>query len=139
MTTAPVLEPPPRQARPEIEPDPQGLPERVLIGVFTAVPFLALLAAVPFAWGWALGWTDIAIAAVFYFVAAAGITVGYHRYFTHGSFKAKRPLRIALAIAGSLAIAGVIHPLVAAIAMPLSSLAVLASSLRSRAFREGAR
>ena len=27
----------------------------------------------------------------------SGVTVGYHRYFTHGSFKATRPLRIALA------------------------------------------
>jgi stearoyl-CoA desaturase (delta-9 desaturase) len=34
------------------------------------------------------------------------VTVGYHRYFTHGSFKAKRPLRIALALAGSLASQG---------------------------------
>ena len=32
------------------------------------------------------------------------MTVGYHRHFTHGSFKAKRPLRIALALAGSLSI-----------------------------------
>jgi len=34
------------------------------------------------------------------------VTVGYHRYFTHGSFKAKTGLRVALAIAGSLAIEG---------------------------------
>ncbi|MBS1123472.1 MAG: fixI, partial [Deltaproteobacteria bacterium] len=40
--------------------------------------------------------------------------------------------------AGSLAVAGVIHPLIAAAIMPLSSLTVLASSLRSRAFRGGA-
>ena len=38
--------------------------------------------------------------------------------------------------AGVLAISGVIHPLIAALVMPLSSLTVLASSLRSRAFRE---
>jgi Cu2+-exporting ATPase len=37
--------------------------------------------------------------------------------------------------AGLLAATGVIHPLLAALLMPLSSLAVLASSLRSRAFR----
>jgi len=39
-------------------------------------------------------------------------------------------------IAGGLAITGWIHPLIAAAVMPLSSLTVLASSLRSRAFRE---
>ena len=32
--------------------------------------------------------------------------MGFHRYFTHSSFKANRGLKIALAIAGSLAIEG---------------------------------
>jgi stearoyl-CoA desaturase (delta-9 desaturase) len=35
-----------------------------------------------------------------------GVTVGYHRYFTHGSFKATRPMRIVLALAGSMAVQG---------------------------------
>ena len=74
------------------------------------VPFLALLAAVPVAWGWGLAWTDVAIGVVFYLVSGLGVTVGFHRYFTHGSFKAKRWLRIALAVAGSLAIEGAGHP-----------------------------
>jgi len=34
------------------------------------------------------------------------VTVGFHRYFTHRSFKAKRGMRIALAIAGSMALQG---------------------------------
>jgi P-type Cu2+ transporter len=49
----------------------------------------------------------------------------------------RRSLRISLAYnltAGALAAAGVIHPLIAALLMPLSSLTVLGSSLRSRAF-----
>jgi len=49
----------------------------------------------------------------------------------------RRSLRISLAYnltAGALAAAGVIHPLIAALLMPASSLTVLASSLRSRAF-----
>jgi P-type Cu2+ transporter len=50
----------------------------------------------------------------------------------------RRNLRFSLAynlIAGALAVSGLIHPLIAAAVMPLSSLTVLASSLRSRAFR----
>jgi stearoyl-CoA desaturase (delta-9 desaturase) len=74
------------------------------MGVFIAVPLLAVVAAVPFAWGWGLGWTDLAIMFVMYGVSGLGVTVGYHRHFTHGSFKAKRPLRIAMAIAGGLSI-----------------------------------
>jgi stearoyl-CoA desaturase (delta-9 desaturase) len=78
------------------------------IGVylFVVLPLLALAAAVPFAWGWGLGWSDVVIGLVFYVVSGLGITVGYHRYLTHSSFKAKRPLRIALAAAGSLAFQG---------------------------------
>ncbi|MGN6104886.1 MAG: heavy metal translocating P-type ATPase [Kofleriaceae bacterium] len=50
----------------------------------------------------------------------------------------RRNLRFSLAYnlaAGTLAVIGWIHPLIAAALMPLSSLTVLASSLRSRAFR----
>ncbi|MEO8699454.1 MAG: heavy metal translocating P-type ATPase [Kofleriaceae bacterium] len=52
-----------------------------------------------------------------------------------------RNLRLSLVynlVAGTLAVTGLIHPLIAAAVMPLSSLTVLASSLRSRAFRRGA-
>lgn len=80
--------------------------EQVALLVFVAVPFLAVLAAVPVAWGGWLSWTDVVLALVFYSVSGFGITVGYHRHFTHGSFRANRPLRIALAVAGSLAIEG---------------------------------
>ncbi|MDT4939391.1 MAG: hypothetical protein QOG80_3062 [Pseudonocardiales bacterium] len=80
--------------------------EQFLLYTFVIVPFLAFLAAIPVAWGWGLGWTDVALFLVFYIVSGLGITVGYHRYFTHGAFKAIRPLRIGLAIAGSLAIEG---------------------------------
>ena len=84
----------------------KGWVEQAALVVFIAVPFLAILAAIPVAWGGWLGWTDVLLSFVFYAVAGHGITVGFHRYFTHGSFKAKRPLRIALAIAGCLAIEG---------------------------------
>ena len=84
----------------------RGTASTVAVYVFVIVPLLALLGAVPFAWGWGLGWTDVVLALVFYAVSGLGITVGFHRYFTHGSFKANRALRIALAISGSLAMQG---------------------------------
>lgn len=85
----------------------KGTGEQILLYIFVLVPLLALFAAVPLAWqgGW-LSWTDVILTAVFYVVGVLGITVGYHRHFTHGSFKAKQPLRVALAIAGSTAIQG---------------------------------
>jgi stearoyl-CoA desaturase (delta-9 desaturase) len=73
---------------------------------FVIIPFAALIAAIPVAWGGWLSWTDVILAVSFYLVTGLGVTVGFHRYLTHGSFKAKRPLRIALAVAGSMAIQG---------------------------------
>jgi len=84
----------------------QSTKERVAIALFIAVPFVALIAAAPVAWGWGLGWHDLVIAALMYAVSGHGITVGFHRLFTHRSFKAARALRVALAIAGSLAVEG---------------------------------
>jgi stearoyl-CoA desaturase (delta-9 desaturase) len=95
-----------RAPRPDIDPEPNSSLDRFLVALFVAVPLLAVLAAIPLAWGWGLGWHDIVIAFVFYVVTGMGITMGFHRHFTHSSFKAARPLRVSLAIAGSLAIEG---------------------------------
>jgi stearoyl-CoA desaturase (delta-9 desaturase) len=80
--------------------------EQLMLYLFVIVPFLAFLAAVPVAWGWGMGWTDVILFVAFYYLSGLGITIGYHRLFTHSSFKANRPLRIAVAIAGSMAIEG---------------------------------
>jgi stearoyl-CoA desaturase (Delta-9 desaturase) len=73
---------------------------------FVLVPMAALVAAVPFAWGWGLSWVDVALAVVFFYISGLGVTIGYHRYFTHSSFKAKRWLRVLLAVCGSMAVQG---------------------------------
>ncbi len=80
--------------------------EQIALALFVAIPFLAVLLAVPVAWGWGMGWADVALALGFYVFSGLGITVGFHRYLTHGAFKAKRALRATLAVAGSLAIEG---------------------------------
>jgi stearoyl-CoA desaturase (delta-9 desaturase) len=80
--------------------------EQVALALFIAIPFLAVVAAVPVAWGGFLGWRDVILAVAFYTIAGHGISIGFHRYFTHKSFKPNRPLKIVLAIAGSLAIEG---------------------------------
>ncbi len=86
--------------------DRQTLTERLTVGAFVGVPLLAVVLAIPVAWGWGLGWSDVVLGALFFAIAAHGITIGFHRAFTHGSFKPNRPLKIAIAIAGSLAIEG---------------------------------
>lgn len=69
-------------------------------------PFVALAAAVPLTWGWGLSWLDAGMAIVLYLISGFGVTIGYHRYLTHGSFKAKRWFRVTLAVAGSFAAQG---------------------------------
>jgi stearoyl-CoA desaturase (Delta-9 desaturase) len=91
---------------PMIDPTLKGRGEQVGLFFFVTVPFLALLAAIPVAWGWGLGWRDVLISLAMYVATGLGITVGFHRYFTHGSFRAPRWLKIVLAVAGSLAIEG---------------------------------
>jgi stearoyl-CoA desaturase (delta-9 desaturase) len=84
----------------------KGALEQITLYVFVIVPFLALAAIVPAVWGWGLSWTDIWLFVGFYFLTLLGVTVGYHRHFTHGSFKAGAPLRVALAAVGGMAIQG---------------------------------
>ena len=88
----------------QVEPARKTWTQQVLLTVFLAVPFLALLAAVPLAWGWGLTWRDVIIATVMYYFTGLGITVGFHRYLTHRSFTARRWTRILLAVAGSMAL-----------------------------------
>ncbi|HEY9566226.1 MAG TPA: acyl-CoA desaturase [Nocardioides sp.] len=86
--------------------DEQSMLEQITLALFILVPFIAIIAAVPVAWGGWLGWSDVIIAVTMYSIGLFGITVGYHRLFTHKSFKPTRPLKVALAIAGSMAIQG---------------------------------
>jgi stearoyl-CoA desaturase (delta-9 desaturase) len=61
---------------------------------------------VPFLWGHLLSLRDVILGVVFYVVSGFGISVGYHRFFAHGSFRAPRWMKIGLAGAGGLAVEG---------------------------------
>jgi stearoyl-CoA desaturase (delta-9 desaturase) len=112
MTPATAVAAPPRQTQAEdrscgtLGDETQSTTEKVILGVFIVLPFLAVAAAVPVAWGGWLGWHDVVIAVAMYALTGHGITVGFHRYFTHKSFKPNRALKIFLALSGSMAIQG---------------------------------
>jgi stearoyl-CoA desaturase (Delta-9 desaturase) len=80
--------------------------QHALIYAFVAVPMLALVAAVPLAWGWGVTWPDLVLLALFHTLTVLGVTVGFHRHLTHKAFKARPWLRVTLAILGSLAVQG---------------------------------
>lgn len=69
-------------------------------------PVAALGVAVARLWRHGLSPLECGLAVGFYLVAGHGVTVGFHRYLTHRSFTANRSLRIALAVAGCLAVEG---------------------------------
>lgn len=105
-TSAPPLHDQPAGQDATLGGDTQSRREQVALGLFIVVPFLAVLAAVPIAWGGWLGWSDVVIMAAMYWITGHGITVGYHRLFTHKSFKPNRFVKNALAVMGSMAIQG---------------------------------
>ncbi|HEX5586242.1 MAG TPA: acyl-CoA desaturase [Acidimicrobiia bacterium] len=56
--------------------------------------------------GGSIPWFDLALLALFMVVIGHGVTVGFHRLFTHRSFVANRPLKISLALLGSMSFQG---------------------------------
>jgi len=88
--------------------DQASLWDKTLITLFVAIPLLAVAVAIPFAFMFTnfVSWLDVIMLVVFYFVAVHGITIGFHRYFTHRAFRANRATKIGLALAGSIAIEG---------------------------------
>src|SRR3954466_12459543 len=51
------------------------------------VPFAGVLVAIVLLWNSWVGWVDLAVLAVMYFVTAMGVTVGFHRLLTHRAFR----------------------------------------------------
>ena len=92
----------------------QAVLQRRAVLIITIVPFAGFLAAVISLWGAGLSMVDAGIAFGFYMLSGLGVTVGYHRLFTHKSFEANRPLKIGLAIAASMALQGSIFAWVSA-------------------------
>jgi stearoyl-CoA desaturase (delta-9 desaturase) len=80
--------------------------DRFATGLITVVPFVGLGVVVWQAWADFLRWSDVAVFAIVYAFTALGVTVGFHRHFTHRSFATKRWVRGTLAILGSAAIEG---------------------------------
>lgn len=70
------------------------------------IPFVGLVAAIVLLWGVALSWTHLAVFGGMYLLTVFGVTVGYHRYFTHRSFKTWKPIAVCLAVLGSMAVQG---------------------------------
>src|SRR4051812_16362977 len=93
----------------ELPPVPPGLaPLTVRMTTFAVIllPFLGLVAAPFFLWGWGFSWVDLGLLLGMYVVSALGITVGFHRLFTHRSFETYTWVKFLFAVPGTMAIQG---------------------------------
>jgi stearoyl-CoA desaturase (Delta-9 desaturase) len=70
-------------------------------------PLLAVAVVIAQAVGGTIPSIPVLLLAVgFYFVVGHGVTIGFHRLFTHRGFHARRPLKVTLAVFGSMAFQG---------------------------------
>ena len=80
--------------------------DRIVRTLVFALPPAALGVGGWLSWGGSLHWRDLLVLAITYMLTGLGITVGYHRLFTHRSFKTTRSVRALLAVLGSMAVEG---------------------------------
>jgi stearoyl-CoA desaturase (Delta-9 desaturase) len=90
----------------DVEPVLHETRDRIITGVVTGAPVLALGFVVWQVWGDFLRWSDAIVFAIMYVSTGLGVTVGFHRLFTHRSFKTSKPVRAVFAALGSAAIEG---------------------------------
>jgi stearoyl-CoA desaturase (delta-9 desaturase) len=90
----------------DIQPVANETRDRIITGLVTIVPFVAIVFAGWQVWGRALHWSDIFLFVGIYLLTGLGITVGFHRHLTHRAFKTHSWLHGLLAILGSAAIEG---------------------------------
>ena len=114
-TADPIADSPPAAPAPEaaagaaseVRPVSMPLVDRLASAVITALPPILLAVGIGLGWGGKLvDWQDLVNLAVSYVVIGSGITVGFHRLFTHRSFKVSRPMRVLFAVLGSAAAEG---------------------------------
>jgi len=90
----------------DIQPTEHETLDRIATGTVSVVPFLALGIVCWQVWNSLLHWSDIAVFGILYVLTGFGVTVGFHRLFTHRTFATRRWLRGVLAVSGSAAIEG---------------------------------
>jgi stearoyl-CoA desaturase (delta-9 desaturase) len=80
--------------------------KRRLVFSVVVVPLLGSVAALALAWRYGVGPVEVGLLIVMYLLTILGISVGFHRHFTHRSFQTSRALRVVLIILGSMAVQG---------------------------------
>lgn len=83
-----------------------SLAARLVNLLAVVLPFAGLVAAIVLLWGYGFSWVQLGLLLGMYVATILGITVGFHRLFTHRAFETHRAVKAVLAVLGSMAVEG---------------------------------
>ncbi len=86
--------------------EPISLTYRVITLLAILIPFVGLVVAIALLWGPGFGWVHFGVFFSMYVLTGLGITIGYHRLFTHRAFETNPVLKFIFAVLGSMAVEG---------------------------------
>lgn len=86
--------------------DPPSVAIRIATLVTIFLPLLGLAGGILLIWPIGFGWASLALLLTMYILTGFGVTIGYHRLFTHRSFETGPVMTAVLAIFGSMAVEG---------------------------------
>ncbi len=91
---------------PTLEGGKAPLLNRVLSLAAIILPFVGMIVAMVLLWGDSFNWVQLGTLTAMYFLSGFGITIGFHRLFTHRSFETSRFMTAVFGILGSMTIEG---------------------------------
>ncbi len=97
---------PPQQSHADDLQETVGADVRIWNFFGVTVPFAAMITAIVLLWGHGCGWVALGLMLFMYCVTGLGVTLGFHRLFTHRAFQTNRFIQIVLIIMGSMSAEG---------------------------------
>src|SRR4051812_13402054 len=71
---------------------------RIVNLIAVILPLAGLIVAAMLLWGWGFSWVHLSVMLGMYLATVLGVTVGYHRHFTHRSFETNPVMKAILGI-----------------------------------------
>jgi stearoyl-CoA desaturase (Delta-9 desaturase) len=85
----------------------QPLSDKIMMLGAVILPLMAMVACIVLAFGYHMvTWLDVVMLIGGWYMTGLGITIGFHRMLTHGSFKAVRPVKFFFTALGTMAFEG---------------------------------
>jgi stearoyl-CoA desaturase (delta-9 desaturase) len=82
------------------------LKHKVVNLIAVPAPLVGLIVAVVLLWDRAVGPLELGLMVSMYVITCLGVTLGYHRMFTHRALESSRAFRALIAVVGSMAVEG---------------------------------